>query len=68
MFLVNESMTVEVSLICEEQWIESSVLYTEGEDALEFSHSSKMYSSSRKTCSSPNIISPPSLHSKVWLG
>ena len=46
-FLVNESMTVEVSLICEEQWIESSVLYTEGEDALEFSHPSKMYSSSR---------------------
>ena len=48
MFLVNESMTVEVSLICEEQWIGSSVFYTEGEDALEFSHSSKMYSPSRK--------------------
>ena len=65
MFLVNESMTVEVSLICEEQWIESSVFYREGEDVQEFSHPSKIYSHSKKTCSSPNIISPPSVHSKV---
>ena len=68
MFLVNESMTVEVSLICEEQWIESSVFYREEEDALEFSHPSQMYSPSRKMCSSPSIIFPPSLHIKVWLG
>ena len=30
MLLMNVSMTVEVSLICEEQWIESSVFYTVG--------------------------------------
>ena len=43
MFLVNKSMTVEVSLICEEQWIGSSVFYRDGEDALEFSHQQNVF-------------------------